>query len=209
MNADKELEKKYINTNNKKGMPKGIPFIIGNEAAERFSYYGMKAILTIFMVKYLQMNDSTATEWYHNFGTAVYFLPIFGALLSDLVIGKYKTILWLSIVYCLGHLVLALYETEDGLFYGLMLVALGAGGIKPCVSAHVGDQFGEKNKHLIPTVFNIFYFSVNFGSFFSYLLIPDLLEDPSRSQISNVRLEKQIAFEPRVTQPSAFKSITS
>ena len=82
MNTDKELKQEHINTNDKKGMPKGIPFIIGNEAAERFSYYGMKAILTIFMVKYLQMNDSTATEWYHNFGTAVYFLPIFGALLS-------------------------------------------------------------------------------------------------------------------------------
>lgn len=163
--------------NNKKGMPSGIPFIIGNEAAERFSFYGMKAILTIFMVNHLNMSDSTATEWYHNFNSAVYFLPLLGALLSDLFIGKYKTILYLSILYCFGHLVLALNETQDGLFWGLILISLGAGGIKPCVSSHVGDQFGEGNKHLVSKVFNYFYFAVNFGSFLAYLSIEKLLNN--------------------------------
>ena len=138
-----------------KGMPSGIPFIIGNEAAERFSFYGMKAILTIFMVNHLNMSDSTATEWYHNFNSAVYFLPLLGALLSDLFIGKYKTILYLSIFYCFGHLVLALNETQDGLYWGLVLISLGAGGIKPCVSSHVGDQFGEGNKHLVLSLIHI------------------------------------------------------
>jgi proton-dependent oligopeptide transporter, POT family len=158
------------------GMPKGIPFIIGNEAAERFSYYGMKAILTIFMVQYLKMTESDATAWYHNFSGAVYALPLLGALLSDLFFGKYKTILVLSLVYCSGHLVLALNESRDGLMWGLALIALGSGGIKPCVSAHVGDQFGEKNKHLVSKVFSYFYFAINFGSFFSTLLIPYLLD---------------------------------
>lgn len=161
---------------NSKGMPKGIPFIIGNEAAERFSYYGMKAILTIFMVDYLNMTDSTSGEWFHNFNSAVYFLPIFGALLSDFVLGKYRTILWLSLIYCSGHLVLALYETQEGLLAGLSLIALGSGGIKPCVSAHVGDQFDETNKNLIPKIFNIFYFAINFGAFFSTLATPWLLD---------------------------------
>ena len=149
------------------GMPKGIPFIIGNEAAERFSYYGMKAILTFFMVQYLKMPEGEATSWYHNFLGAVYFLPLFGALLSDLFFGKYKTILVLSLVYCSGHLVLALNESKDGLMWGLALIALGSGGIKPCVSAHVGDQFGEKNKHLVSKVFSYFYFAINFGLLFS------------------------------------------
>lgn len=157
-------------------MPKGIPFIIGNEAAERFSYYGMKAILTIFMVDYLNMTDSVSSEWFHNFNSAVYFLPIFGALLSDFVLGKYRTILWLSLIYCSGHVVLAIYETQEGLLVGLSLIALGSGGIKPCVSAHVGDQFDESNKELIPKIFNIFYFAINFGAFFSTLATPWLLE---------------------------------
>ena len=161
---------------NKKGMPSGIPFIIGNEAAERFSYYGMKAILIVFMVDFLRMPENQATEWYHNFGSAVYALPFLGALVADLFLGKYRTILWLSLVYCVGHLVLALYETQEGLLIGLSLIAFGSGGIKPCVSAHVGDQFGESNKDLIPKVFNFFYFAVNFGAFFSTLATPFLLK---------------------------------
>lgn len=172
----KDDQNLHINVANKKGMPSGIPFIIGNEAAERFSYYGMKAILIVFMVDYLRMPENQATEWYHNFGSAVYALPVLGALLSDLFLGKYKTILWLSMVYCAGHAVLAFYETQQGLLVGLSLIAFGSGGIKPCVSAHVGDQFGESNKHLIPKVFNFFYFSVNFGAFFSTLATPFLLK---------------------------------
>jgi proton-dependent oligopeptide transporter, POT family len=165
------------------GMPPGVPYIIGNEAAERFSFYGMKTILVIFMTKYLMdrsgelapMSDADAKVWFHTFSSAVYFLPIFGALLADALLGKYKTILWLSIVYCLGHLALAMDETRLGLSIGLTLIAIGSGGIKPCVSANVGDQFGPSNKHLISKVFSWFYFSINFGSFFSTLLTPWLL----------------------------------
>lgn len=167
-----------------KEMPKGIPFIIGNEAAERFSYYGMRSILVVFMTEYLMgadgqldvMSDADARAAYHDFATAVYLLPILGAVLSDGFWGKYKTILRLSLVYCLGHLVLALDETRLGLSIGLGLIALGSGGIKPCVSANVGDQFGEMNRHLISRVFSLFYFSINFGSFFATLLIPYLLK---------------------------------
>lgn len=165
------------------GMPPGIPFIIGNEAAERFSYYGMRSILVVFMTEYLVnregqldlMTEPEARAWYHLFSQAVYFLPILGAIISDGVWGKYKTILRLSLVYCMGHLVLALDETRMGLALGLGLIALGSGGIKPCVSANVGDQFGASNKHLMSRVFSWFYFSINFGSFFATLLIPVLL----------------------------------
>jgi POT family proton-dependent oligopeptide transporter len=132
-------------------MPKGIPYIIGNEAAERFSFYGMKAILVIFMTQYLRdsggelavLSDAEATTNYHLFTSAVYFTPIAGALLADVFLGKYRTIVTLSIVYCLGHLALAMNDTFYGLALGLGLISLGSGGIKPCVSSHVGDQFGE------------------------------------------------------------------
>ncbi|MFT5696030.1 MAG: POT family proton-dependent oligopeptide transporter, partial [Myxococcota bacterium] len=129
-------------------MPKGIPFIIGNEAAERFSYYGMRAVLVIFMTQYLRdangelavLSEADANVYYHLFGSAVYFTPLAGALLADVFLGKYRTILLLSILYCLGHLTLALDDTIVGLSLGLGLISAGAGGIKPCVSAHVGDQ---------------------------------------------------------------------
>ena len=167
-----------------KGMPKGIPYIIGNELAERFSFYGMKCILVVFMTKYLMdnngnyntMSNAEATYWYHLFTSAVYYTPILGAIISDVFLGKYKTILILSIVYCLGHLTLALDETTWGLAIGLSLISLGAGGIKPCVSAHVGDQFGKTNSHLLEKVFSWFYLSINLGAFVSTMLTPLLLK---------------------------------
>ena len=166
-----------------KEMPKGIPYIVTNEAAERFSFYGMKGILIIFMTKYMLdsngnadfMSADEAKANYHLFTTAVYFTPILGALLADYFLGKYKTILGLSLVYCAGHLALAIDETRMGLAIGLGLIALGSGGIKPCVSAHVGDQFGKTNGHLLEKVFGWFYFSINLGAFVSTLLTPWLL----------------------------------
>lgn len=165
-------------------MPPGVPYIIGNECAERFSFYGMKAILVVFMTQYLLnhsgelavMSETRAKIYYHAFVWAVYFLPLLGAIIADAFLGKYRTILYLSIVYCFGHLALAVDETRVGLFTGLALIALGSGGIKPCVSANVGDQFGATNQHLLKKVFAWFYFSINFGSFFSTLLTPWLLE---------------------------------
>jgi len=171
------------------GMPAGIPYIIGNETAERFSFYGMKGILAVFMVNYLwlmgdspgrQMPEAEATALYHLFNSAVYLLPLLGAILADRFFGKYRIIIWLSIVYCFGHAALALMGTVGSagqwLFAGLLLIALGSGGIKPCVSAHVGDQFGPNNQHLLPKIFNYFYFSINFGAFVAALLTPWVLE---------------------------------
>lgn len=171
------------------GMPSGVPHIIGNEAAERFSFYGMKAVLAVFMVQYLHlmdgrsagvMNEAESAEYVHLFNSAVYFTPFLGALLADIFIGKYYTIMLLSLVYCAGHAALAgmgLFGNSPWwLMAGLGLIALGSGGIKPCVSAHVGDQFGARNAHLLTKIFNWFYFSINIGAFISMLLTPWLLE---------------------------------
>ena len=174
-----------------KDTPKGIPFIVGNEAAERFSFYGMKGILVVFMTKYLHiltdnpnlaaMNKAAAIEQYHNFTSWVYLTPILGALLADTLLGKYRTIISLSLVYCLGHLTLAFMGSggltpEAWMMTGLALISLGSGGIKPCVSAHVGDQFGESNATWLTKVFGWFYISINVGAFISTILTPWLLE---------------------------------
>jgi POT family proton-dependent oligopeptide transporter len=151
----------------------------------------MKSILTVFMAHYIlnksgvlaPMQPNEAYKYSHYFVFGVYFLPILGAILADGFLGKYWTILSLSIVYCFGHLTLAFMDTSFGiavgertmLMLGLTLICLGAGGIKPCVSANVGDQFGESNRHLLSKMFGWFYFSINAGSFISTLLCPWLL----------------------------------
>lgn len=159
----------------KSGFPPQIKYIVGNEACERFSYYGMRSILVVFMVQYLMMQEHSAKGIYHLFVSANYFTPLIGGYLADRYLGKYRTIIYLSIVYCLGHGVLAAFESKEGMYAGLALIALGAGGIKPCVSTHVGDQFDKSNAHLIAKIYEIFYWSINFGAFFSTLLIPWLL----------------------------------
>jgi POT family proton-dependent oligopeptide transporter len=135
------------------------------------------------------MTEDQATAYTSWFYSAVYFCPMLGALVSDGLLGKYRTIFWVSMIYCLGHLVLSVGGTAAGnvvgltprvaLALGLGLIAIGAGGIKPCVSANVGDQFGPRNQHLLERVYSWFYFSINFGSSFSTMLIPWLLHNPS------------------------------
>ncbi|WP_408096224.1 POT family MFS transporter [Peredibacter sp. HCB2-198] len=152
--------------------PSQIKYIVGNEACERYSYYGMRSILTVFMIQVLLMQEAEATSTYHLFAGACYLFPLLGAFISDRIWGKYKTILYLSLVYCAGHAVLAVWENKMGLYWGLGLIALGSGGIKPCVSAHVGDQFKANQQHLLKKVYELFYFMINFGSFFSTILTP-------------------------------------
>ncbi|NUP07584.1 MAG: MFS transporter [Polyangiaceae bacterium] len=181
-----------------KRFPAGIPFIVGNEGAERFSYYGMRAILYTYLASlYVQFVDESlltqdqtdaakakATAVAHLFMAGVYAFPMAGAILADRLLGKFPVILFVSLIYCAGHAVLAVAGrlaemgnfggAELGMYAGLGLIAVGSGGIKPCVSANVGDQFSAKNSGLVPVVFQIFYFIINFGSFFSTILTPIL-----------------------------------
>jgi POT family proton-dependent oligopeptide transporter len=165
-------------------MPPGIPYIIANEAAERFSFYGMRAILVVFMTQYLVSHDGVldvmpedeAKGWFHLFVSAVYLTPLLGALVADGLLGKYRTIILLSLVYCAGHFSLAVEDTRIGLAIGLGLIALGAGGIKPCVSSHLGDQFGATSQGLLGRAFAWFYFAINLGAFVSTLATPWLLQ---------------------------------
>ena len=165
-------------------MPPGIFHLVANEGAERFSYYGMRAILVVFMTEMLMnqdgvldvMSDAEARANFHLFAAAVYFFPFLGAILADAFWGKYRTIIPLSIVYCCGHLALAVDHTRLGLLIGLSLIAIGSGGIKPCVSANLGDQFGDTNRGLLFKAFSWFYFAINLGAFASMIMTPWLLK---------------------------------
>ncbi len=193
------------------GYPPGVPFIIANEGCERFSFYGMRGMLVGYATA-LAVNldgvprpeaELAGKALVHEFFSWVYVFPLLGALLADRLLGKFRTILWLSLVYCLGHAALAFFEDpatqlrwfgavwlnpREGLGLGLFLIALGAGGIKPCVSANVGDQFGRGNWDKLRRVYNAFYFIINFGSFFASLFIPLLrgqeVVDPLTGHIS-------------------------
>src|SRR5688572_19557759 len=144
--------------------PSGIPFIVGNEAAERFSYYGLRAILWVYLGSlYLGFQpkesmppdqvvaaERRATEIQHLFMACAYAFPMIGAILADRLLGKYRVILWISLLYCVGHGLLAMVGKHAwGVYAGLAFIAMGAGGIKPCVSANVGDQFTPANGHLV------------------------------------------------------------
>jgi solute carrier family 15 oligopeptide transporter 1 len=164
--------------------PKGVFLIILNEFCERFSYYGLKTILIIYLTKFLLLNDNTATGIYHAFAMLCYFCPLLGAIIADAYIGQYKTIVSLSIVYFLGELVLTLTAIKPlgapnlpGPIIGLLLIALGTGGIKPCVAAFGASQFSSDQKNYLDTFFSMFYFSINAGSLISTILTPILRND--------------------------------
>jgi len=163
-------------------IPGQIPYIIGNEGCERFSFYGMRNILTVFLVSTLLLDvpeaerAGAAKDVFHTFVIGVYFFPLLGGWLADRFWGKYHTIFWLSLLYCAGQFCLAFsVDHRTGFYLGLGLIALGSGGIKPCVAAFVGDQFDQTNKHRAKVVFDAFYWIINFGSFFASLLMPIFL----------------------------------
>jgi POT family proton-dependent oligopeptide transporter len=166
-------------------LPRQIPYIIGNEACERFSFYGMRNILVQFLISsvilaYVPLADreGAAKDIFHSFVIGVYFFPLLGGWLSDRYFGKYNTVLWFSLIYCAGHACLAMFEdNKNGFYTGLFLIALGSGGIKPLVVSFVGDQFTRDNKHLAKVVFDAFYWTINFGSFFASLLMPLFLRE--------------------------------
>lgn len=165
--------------------PRAIPFIISNEFCERFNYYGMRTILVLYLTRKLDYDDDTATVLYHSFTTLVYFMCVIGAIISDSWLGKFRTILYLSLVYVGGSTLIALgaiptwdVDARVMTIFGLLLIAIGSGGIKPCVAAFGGEQFKmpEQAKYLA-VFFSMFYFAVNSGSFVSTMLTPILRED--------------------------------
>ncbi|XP_010602876.1 solute carrier family 15 member 1 isoform X1 [Fukomys damarensis] len=174
------------------GYPLSIFFIVVNEFCERFSYYGMRALLVLYFRNFIGWDDDLSTAIYHTFVALCYLTPILGALIADSWLGKFKTIIWLSIVYTIGQGVISISSindltdhnhdgTPDSIpthvvlsMIGLVLIALGTGGIKPCVSAFGGDQFEEGQEKQRNRFFSIFYLAINAGSLLSTIVTPIL-----------------------------------
>lgn len=162
--------------------PKGVFFCLGNEFSERFSYYGMRAVLTLYLITVHDMEPSSAKLFFHAFVSLAYFTPVLGSILADGFLGRYRVILYISICYCIGHLLLTAgaiatvgstaMKIMD--FTGLFIIALSTGGIKPCVSAFAADQFPESMYEERKQFFSFFYFSINLGALLSKLITPIL-----------------------------------
>uniref|UniRef100_A0A8C6QL36 Solute carrier family 15 member 1 n=1 Tax=Nannospalax galili TaxID=1026970 RepID=A0A8C6QL36_NANGA len=174
------------------GYPLSIFFIVVNEFCERFSYYGMRALLVLYFRNFIGWDDDLSTAIYHTFVALCYLTPILGALIADSWLGKFKTIISLSIVYTIGQAVISVSSINDLTDHnhdgspdslpvhvalsmiGLVLIALGTGGIKPCVSAFGGDQFEEGQEKQRNRFFSIFYLAINAGSLISTIITPIL-----------------------------------
>lgn len=170
----------------KKPYPKRVFLIVGNEFCERFSYFGMRAIQVLYLKNKLGYSEDDATVQYHEFTILVYFMCIFGGILSDVWLGKFRTILYLSIIYSFGSAIVSIsavpniniISPEIAWMAGLALMAVGSGGIKPCVSAFGGDQFKlPEQATQMETFFSLFYFAISAGSLISTTITPILRDD--------------------------------
>ncbi|VDI52393.1 solute carrier family 15 (oligopeptide transporter), member 1 [Mytilus galloprovincialis] len=163
------------------GYPKSVFFILGTEFCERFSYYGMRAILILYLTKWLKFDADNATGVYHGFVFLCYFSPLFGAIIADGYLGRYRTILYLSIIYGIGNVIMSATAVPPpewiGPMIALILIGIGTGGIKPCVAAFGADQFRPEQEKQRETFFSVFYFMINLGSMFSIILTPILRAD--------------------------------
>jgi POT family proton-dependent oligopeptide transporter len=155
--------------------PRGLFLLFGVEMWERFSYYGMRALLVLFLadsVAGFGFTDEQANGVYKWYTTAVYITPIFGGMLADAILGIHRSILIGSIVITAGHLCLAL-GSQTGFFVGLALVALGTGFFKSNISTMVGELYDQGDRRR-DAGFTIFYMGINTGAFLGQIVCGEL-----------------------------------
>ena len=156
------------------GHPKGLYLLFAVEMWERFSYYGMRALLILYMVKYLMFNTAKAGHIYGMYTGLVYATPLIGGYIADRYLGARKCILVGGILMALGHFAMA-FSSLTFFYTALGLLILGNGFFKPNISSIVGQLY-EKNDHRRDSGFTIFYMGINLGAFFSPLICGTLGE---------------------------------
>ena len=173
------------------GHPRGLAYLFATEMWERFSYYGMRALLTLYMVKYLLLPDRIGQVWgepalrstletlfgpldvqpfasqiYGLYTSLVYFTPILGGLIADRVLGQRRTVIIGASLMAIGHFMMA---SERLFLLALFMLVLGNGAFKPNISTQVGALYppGDPRRD---RAFSIFYVGINVGAFFSPLV---------------------------------------
>jgi POT family proton-dependent oligopeptide transporter len=171
------------------GHPKGLYLLFFTEMWERFSYYGMRAILMLYMTKLwmengLNIEESTASLIYGYFTGFVYLTPIIGGWIADNYLGQRKAITIGGITMFVGQLVLFSINTHFGLALGLILLILGNGMFKPNISTMVGQLY-RPNDNRRDSAFSIFYMGINLGALIAPIVIAILTDDLFATKGSN------------------------
>ncbi len=149
-------------------------FFFWGEFAERASYYGMRAILFLYLTSALRFSDPDGSSIFLGFKMACYFLPLVGGFIADRYLGKYWTIVGFSVPYVLGHFILGI-PNEVAMFLALALLAGGAGVIKPNISTLMGQTYDQQRPGqaiLRTAAFQWFYFAINVGALISSFAMP-------------------------------------
>jgi len=181
MSSENNLIERINNTGTIFGHPKGLFLLFLTEMWERFSYYGMRGILILYMTKLwaengLNIPEGQASLIYGNFTGFVYFTPLIGGWLADKYLGQRKAITMGGIIMFFGQLVLFGMNTHTGLMIGLVLLVIGNGLFKPNISTIVGQLY-TPNDSRRDSAFSIFYMGINLGALIAPLLIGLLAED--------------------------------
>ncbi|MBK7092878.1 MAG: peptide MFS transporter [bacterium] len=153
--------------------PTGFWFVFWGELAERASFYGMKALLVLYMIDELGYSDANSSTVASFFTAACYLLPILGGYIADRWLGKFRTIIYFAVPYIMGHIILGSFNSEVGLYIALALLAGGSGSIKPNISTLMGKMYEEQGKsHLLSQAFSWFYMSINIGAASTMTVLP-------------------------------------
>ncbi len=179
------------------GHPKGLTFLFTTEMWERFSYYGMRSLLVLYMTKYLLLPEHTgdvrglttvrsalegifgpldvqplSSQIWGFYTALVYFTPIFGGLLADRVLGQRRTVVIGAILMAIGHFMMAV---EQLFLFALFALILGNGAFKPNISTQVGGLYAPGD-HRRDRAYSIFYVGINVGAFLAPLVCGTLGE---------------------------------
>ena len=165
----------------KNGHPKGLWVLFGTEMWERFNFYGMRAILTLFMVNSLMMKEADSSLIYGGFLGLCYLTPMLGGFISDRFFGNRNCILLGGIMMAIGQMILFASASVFGsnlelaktlLWVALTIIIFGNGFFKPNISSMVGSLYPKQEKSKLDTAFTIFYMGINLGAFLGQLICP-------------------------------------
>ncbi len=168
-------------TTSQKGHPKGLWVLFGTEMWERFNFYGMRAILTLFMVNSLMMKEADSSLIYGGFLGLCYLTPMLGGFISDRFFGNRNCIMLGGLMMAVGQLILFASATvfssnldlaKTLLWVALTIIIFGNGFFKPNISSMVGSLYPKQEKSKLDTAFTIFYMGINLGAFLGQLICP-------------------------------------
>ena len=158
------------------GHPKGLFICFATEMWERFSYYGMRALLILYLTKHWQFTDAASYLIYGAYTSLVYIMPVFGGMLADQILGSKKAVTYGAILLVFGHLGMTVESNEQIFYLSLALIVSGVGFLKPNISTMVGALYEEGDPRR-DSGFTIFYMGINIGAFTATLLCGYLGEE--------------------------------